>query len=153
MDVQAFWAFAGQAWTMASVRESLLRWQDEEQIDLMFLLFACWYPRRLPPTHWVFLRTGSGHWHACVTARIRRMRRRLKQHAWRGGYQACLRLELKAEHVASMWLCRMSPGPISQPVPAPDFEQRLRRLFPELPPDALHALVETCALIPQQSAD
>lgn len=153
MDLQVFWAFAGQSWIVASIREPLLRWQDEKELDIIFLLFACWHPHRLPPRRWAFLQAGSRHWHERVTARIRKVRGRLKPLAWLDGYQACLNLELHAERAVSEWLCRMSAGPFSHTEPAPNVEQRLRRLFPELPPDELHALVEACALIPQQSAD
>lgn len=151
MDERTFWTFAGQVWNVACVRESLLRWQDEKNIDVIFLLFACWYPRRLPPPHWAFLQAGSAHWQQRVTARIRTLRRRLKRHAWVEGHRACVNLELQAEHMAAAWLCHVSVGSSMHPGAAPNLVQRLRRLFPTVPRVELQTLLDTCALIPQQS--
>jgi uncharacterized protein (TIGR02444 family) len=139
---EAFWAFANAVWEQSDAREILLRWQDGRGIDVMFVLFACWYPCRLSADQWDTLRSGARDWNRRITRRIRTLRRRIDRLDWPQGYQACLRLELGAERIEAAWLVKA--GTVHTPTdhPKPDLRRRLHRLFPELPASEIDTLLQ-----------
>ena len=136
-----FWAFATAVWEQSDAQEILLRWQDERGIDVMFVLFACWYPGRLSADEWGALQGGARDWNGRVTRRVRALRRRIRRHDWPEGYQASLRLELGAERLEAAWLIKA--GTVHTPTnhPKPDLQHRMHRLFPELPASEIAKLL------------
>jgi uncharacterized protein (TIGR02444 family) len=139
----AFWAFATAVWEQSDAREILLRWQDERGIDVLFVLFACWYPGRLSADEWDTLQGGAQDWNRRITRRIRALRRRLGRLDWPEGYQACLRLELGAERIEAAWLVKA--GTVHTPIDhlTPGLRRRLHRLFPEFPASEIDTLLQT----------
>jgi len=132
-DPEAFWSFAVAAWERAEVRDLLLLWQERHGVDVIFLLFACWVPHALAPPHWTVLHAASTDWNAGVTQRIRALRRRVRAINWPQGYRAILGLELASERIEATWLARAASLP-ERATSDPDLDQRLGRLFAELPP-------------------
>jgi uncharacterized protein (TIGR02444 family) len=133
LSTDAFWAFAAGCWEQPQARSWLLQWQDRHQIDVMFVLFACWLPDRLNAADWHLLAQGSGDWNRRVTRRLRALRRRIPETSWDTGHRACLGLEQAAERVEAAWLTRTAaPWRFAAP-PPPTLEERLSRLFPGLP--------------------
>ncbi|MFO8152289.1 DUF2390 domain-containing protein [Thioalkalivibrio sp.] len=132
-DPEAFWAFAVAAWDRADVRDLLLHWQERHGVDVIFLLFACWLPHALAPAHWTALESGSTDWNAAVTRRVRALRRRVRAIDWPQGYRAILGMELASERIEATWLARAASPPERAPRD-PDLDQRLGRLFGQLPP-------------------
>jgi uncharacterized protein (TIGR02444 family) len=138
----AFWAFATAVWKQSDAQETLLRWQDERGLDVMFVLFACWYPCRLSTGEWGTLQGGARDWNGRITCRVRALRRRIQRIDWPAGYQACLRLELGAERLEAAWLAKA--GTARQPTdhPKPNLRRRMQRLFPELPTSEIETLLQ-----------
>lgn len=128
------------AWQRATVRDRLLHWQDRHGVDVIFLLFACWVPHALAPAHWTALDAASTDWNAGVTQRIRALRRRVRAMDWPQGYRAILGLELASERIEATWLARAARLP-ERTTSDPDLDQRLGRLFAELPPTERSAFI------------
>ena len=141
-DAKAFWAFAIAAWEQPDAREILLGWQDERGIDVMFVLFSCWYPCRLSADQWDILRGGARDWNGRVTRRIRALRRRVGRLDWPQGYQASLRLELGAERLEAEWLVKAGAARKPTDHPQPNRKSRMYRLFPELPASEIDTLLQ-----------
>ncbi|MBS0001799.1 MAG: DUF2390 domain-containing protein [Thioalkalivibrio sp.] len=139
-DPEAFWSFAVAAWDRGDVRDLLLRWQERHGIDVVFLLFACWLPHALPPTHWISLESASADWNAAVTRRIRTLRRRVRGIAWPEGYGALIGVELASERIEATWLAR-GLGTPEDATGRPDLERRLGCLFGRLPPTERTAFI------------
>jgi uncharacterized protein (TIGR02444 family) len=129
-------------WEQSDAREILLRWQDERGIDVMFVLFACWYPCRLSADQWDTLQGGAHDWNRRITRRIRAMRHRIRQLDWLQGYQASLRLELGAERLEAAWLVKAGTARKPTDPSKPDRQRRMRRLFPELPASEIDTLLQ-----------
>ena len=110
-----------------------MHWQEHHGIDVIFLLFACWLPHALAPTHWTALESASADWKMGVTHRIRRLRRRVRALDWPQGYKAMLGLELASERIEASWLASAIDTP-KGPTRQPDRGQRIGRLFAQLPP-------------------
>jgi hypothetical protein len=128
-------------WEQSEAREILLRWQDERGVDVMFVLFACWYPCHLSADEWRTLQSGARDWNGRITRRVRALRRRIGRLDWPPGYQAFLSLELGAERLEAEWLvkagaARKPPDPVN-----PDLQRRMHRLFPGLPASEIDTLL------------
>ena len=129
-------------WEQPEAREILLRWQDERGIDVMFVLFASWYPGRLSADQWRALQAAARDWNGRITRRVRALRRRIRRLDWPQGYQASLGLELGAEHLEAEWL--VQAGTSRQPTDPgkPDLPCRMHRLFPGLPAAEIDTLLQ-----------
>jgi uncharacterized protein (TIGR02444 family) len=138
-----FWAFATAVWEQSDAREILLRWQDERGIDVMFVLFACWYPGRLSAGQWGTLHAGARDWNGRITRRARALRRRIRRLDWPQGYQASLCLELGAERLEAAWLVKAEATRKPTDPSKPDRQCRMHRLFPELPASEIDTLLQT----------
>ncbi|TVP81883.1 MAG: DUF2390 domain-containing protein [Thioalkalivibrio sp.] len=141
-SAKAFWAFANTVWEQSDARKILLRWQDERGIDVMFVLFACWYPCRLNADQWRTLQGGAQDWNGRITRRVRALRRRIRRLDWPQGYQASLRLELAAERVEAAWLVKTGAARKPTDPSKPDRQRRMRRLFPDLPASEIDTLLQ-----------
>jgi uncharacterized protein (TIGR02444 family) len=139
---KAFWAFSTAVWKQSEAREILLRWQDELGIDVMFVLFACWYPGRLSADEWGTLQGDARDWNGRITRRVRALRRRVGRLNLPQCYQASLGLELGAESLEAAWLVKA--GTVHTPTnhPKPNLRHRMLRLFPELPASEIGTLLQ-----------
>jgi uncharacterized protein (TIGR02444 family) len=129
-------------WEQSEAQEILLRWQDERGIDVMFVLFACWYPGRLSADQWGTLHAGARHWNGQITHRVRALRRRIRRLNWPQGYQASLSVEIGAERLEAAWL--VTAGNVHKPTdhPKPDLRRRMHQLLPELPVSEVDTLLQ-----------
>ncbi len=160
-----FWSFAGGVWAHPDLRERLLRGQDRHDLDVILLLFACWYPHPLRTPQWAAVQRAAEAWNVHIR-RIRHLRQRVKHLNWPQGYRTCLDLELCAERLEASALVLATSGtippssvaPSTAPPPplstqTPPLNLRLARLFPELPAsdrrDLLEALHNVTTAAPQ----
>ena len=128
-------------WEQSDAREILLRWQDERGIDVMFVLFAFWYPCRLSAGQWDTLQGGARDWNSRITRRVRALRRRIRRLDWLQGYQASLHLELSAERLEAVWLIKAGNARKPTDHPKPDLRRRMHRLLPGLPASEIATLL------------
>jgi len=129
-------------WEQSHARKILLRWQDELGIDVIFVLFACWYPCRLSADQWRTLQDGAQDWNGRITRRVRALRRRIRRLDWPQGYQASLRLELTAERLEAEWLVKAGAARKPTDPSKPDRQRRMPRLFPGLPASEIDMLLQ-----------
>ncbi|MFO8005168.1 DUF2390 domain-containing protein [Thioalkalivibrio sp.] len=144
-DARAFWAFAAAVWEQPEAREILLRWQDERGIDVMFVLFACGYPRHLSADQWGALYAAAQDWNGRITRRVRALRRRIHRIDWPEGYRASLHLELDAERLEATWLVKAASAGDRTEHAKPDLRRRMHRLFPALPASEIETLLQALA--------
>jgi hypothetical protein len=129
-------------WEQSEARELLLRWQDECGIDVMFMLFVCWYPYRLRADQWDTLKADAQDWNGSITRRVRALRRRIGRLDWPQGYQASLRLERAVERLEAEWLVHAEPARKPTDHPEPNRQRRMHRLFPEIPASEIDTLLQ-----------
>lgn len=128
-----------------------MQWQERHDVDVILVLFACWWPVALDARQWLALHDAARDWNTAVTQRIRRLRRRVRDLASPELYRSLQRLELRAEGIEASWLCRSVSAQTGSGTATADPKRRIARLYPTIPPAERTALIEVLAQWPQAS--